>query len=72
MRNFLTSEIANFYRLINFPDDPDLALSAGRQLAENLLELLVETFGSIDIRSGYRHPDMNEFGSSPLIQPICG
>ncbi len=63
MRNFMHSEIANFHRLPNFPDDPDLALAAGRGLAESLLEPLVETFGPIDIRSGYRHPEMNDFGS---------
>ncbi len=63
MRNFMASEIANFHRLPNFPDDPDLALAAGRGLAGNLLEPLVETFGPLDIRSGYRSPSMNDFGS---------
>lgn len=63
MRNFMCSEIANFHGVPNYPDDPDLALAAGRALAENLLEPLVETFGPVDIRSGYRHPAMNDFGA---------
>ncbi len=63
MRNFMTSEIANIHGIPNFPDDPDLALAAGRMLAEHCLDPLVETFGPIDIRSAYRHPEMNDFGS---------
>ena len=32
MRDFLYSEIANFYGVSNIPEDPDLALSVGRKL----------------------------------------
>ena len=40
MRDFLYSEIANFYRIQNIPDDPDLAIMAGRKLCEEALEPL--------------------------------
>ena len=56
MRNFLTSEIANISGIPNLPVDPDLCLQAGRALAKHCLDPLVETFGPIDIRSGYRSP----------------
>lgn len=71
MRNFMGSEIANFHQLQNFPDDPDLALAAGRKLAEHLLDPLVETFGPIDIRSGYRSPSMNHFGATQVKPQKC-
>ena len=32
MRDMLYSEIANFHRIQNVPDDPDLAIAAGRRL----------------------------------------
>ena len=71
MRNFMTSEIANFHQLQNFPHDPDLALAAGRKLAEHCLDPLVETFGPIDIRSGYRAPEMNHFGARQVKPQKC-
>ncbi|MEL7299038.1 MAG: hypothetical protein AAFM92_01520 [Pseudomonadota bacterium] len=71
MRNFMTSEIANFYRLQNFPSDPDLALAAGRKLAKHCLDPLVETFGPIDIRSAYRSPEMNDFGATQVNPQKC-
>ena len=40
MRDFLYSEIAGFHGVPNLPDDPDLAIAAGRQLCETLLEPL--------------------------------
>ena len=63
MRDFLLSEISNFFGMPNIPDDPDLALHVGRQLAEDLLEPLVETFGPIAIRSAYRSPSVNGYGA---------
>jgi hypothetical protein len=45
MRDFLNSEISNFYQIPNIPDDPALALTAGRALAIELLDPLVDTFG---------------------------
>ena len=36
-RQFLSSEIATAYGVPNIPDDPDLAIDAGRQLCEHIL-----------------------------------
>ena len=63
MRDFLYSEIASFYAIPNIPDDPDLAVAAGRQLCEELLEPLQATFGRIAIRSAYRSCEVNAFGN---------
>ncbi|MCR4378459.1 MAG: hypothetical protein NUV50_10270 [Rhodospirillales bacterium] len=63
MREFLYSEIANFYGLTNVPEDPDMAIAAGRQLCENLLEPLNTAFGRVSIRSGYRSPEVNAYGN---------
>jgi hypothetical protein len=62
MRDFLHSEIANFYGIPNIPDDPDLAIAAGKRLCEELLEPLQESFGRISIRSAYRSCEVNERG----------
>jgi hypothetical protein len=62
MRDFLFSEIASIEGMSNLPDDPDLAIAAGRGLCENLLEPLQATFGRLAIRSAYRSPEVNEFG----------
>src|SRR5882757_3671935 len=62
MREFLYSEIAAIEGMVNLPDDPDLAIAAGRGLCENLLEPLQATFGRIAIRSAYRSPEVNGFG----------
>ena len=37
LRDFLYSEIANFHGIPNMPDNPDLAIDAGRRLCEVLL-----------------------------------
>jgi hypothetical protein len=63
MREFLFSEIASIEGMPNLPDDPDLAIAAGRGLCENLLEPLQATFGRISIRSAYRSPAVNAFGN---------
>jgi len=63
LRDFLHSEIADFYRIPNIPDDPDLAIEAGNRLCEELLEPLQATFGRLHIRSGYRSREVNEFGN---------
>lgn len=64
MRDFLYSEIANFYGIQNVPDDPDLAIAAGTRLCEELLEPLQDRFGRISIRSAYRSCAVNEFGNA--------
>src|SRR5215470_19007335 len=64
MRDFLHSEIADFYGIPNIPDDPDLAIAAGRRLCEELLEPLQATFGRLAIRSAYRSVAVNAFGNA--------
>jgi hypothetical protein len=64
MRDFLYSEIANVHRMTNLPDDPELAIAAGRRLCEELLEPLQATFGRIAIRSSYRSSVVNVYGNA--------
>ncbi|MEO0937308.1 MAG: hypothetical protein AAFY38_04065 [Pseudomonadota bacterium] len=64
MRDFLYSEIGNFHRVQNIPDNPDLAIEHGRQLCTQLLDPLEETFGRIAIRSGYRSAALNGYGNA--------
>lgn len=71
MRDFLMSEIASFHGRTNVPDDPDLAIAAGRRLCEGLLEPLVETFGPIAVRSGFRSAALNDFGATTARPQKC-
>jgi hypothetical protein len=64
MRDFLYSEIAVIEGMRNLPNDPDLAIAAGRGLCEALLEPLQATFGRLSIRSAYRSPEINQFGNT--------
>ena len=70
MRDFLYSEIAAFYGIPNIPDDPELAILAGRKFCEEALEPLREQFGRISIRSAYRSPAVNHFGNVHKLN--CG
>ncbi|MEP5631874.1 MAG: hypothetical protein ABJP79_08335 [Tateyamaria sp.] len=63
MRDFLYSEIGNFHKISNIPDDPDLAIAHGRRLCSDLLDPLEETFGRLAIRSGYRSRALNQYGN---------
>ncbi len=63
MRDFLYSEIANLHGIPNIPDDPDLAIAAGRRLCEELLEPLNATFGRVVVRSAFRSCEINAFGN---------
>ncbi len=63
MRDFLYSDIATIEGMRNLPLDPDLAIAAGSQLCQTLLEPLQATFGRIGIRSAYRSPEVNHFGN---------
>lgn len=63
MRDFLYSEISVFYGIPNVPDNPDLAIAAGRQLCTQLLEPLKASFGDLSIRSSYRNAAVNAFGN---------
>ncbi|HEV7346150.1 MAG TPA: hypothetical protein VGN60_11025 [Devosia sp.] len=70
LRDFLYSEIAVIHGFQNIPDDPDLAITAGRKLCETLLEPLQARFGRLSIRSGYRSPQLNHFGNVNKLN--CG
>lgn len=61
MREMLYSEVANFHGLPNLPEDPELAVEAGCNLAEKILEPLHQAFGAVSIRSAYRSPSVNGF-----------
>lgn len=63
MRDFLFSDIAAIHGLSNVPDDPDLAIAAGTQLCEQVLEPLQDRFGRLAIRSAYRSCEVNGFGN---------
>jgi hypothetical protein len=64
MRDFLHSEISEIHAIPNLPEDPDLAIIAGRHLCEELLEPLQATFGRLAIRSAYRSPAVNAYGNA--------
>jgi hypothetical protein len=61
-RDFLHSEIAAAFGIVNQPDDLELATAAGSRLCSELLEPLHATFGKVCIRSGYRSRSLNALG----------
>lgn len=61
MRDFLYSEVANFHKICNIPDHPEVAFKAGAHLCKELLEPLHATFGRVVIRSAYRSSEVNKF-----------
>jgi hypothetical protein len=63
MRDFLFSDIASVHGLNNVPDDPDLAIEAGRRLCVELLEPLQTAFGRVVIRSAFRSTEVNGLGN---------
>jgi hypothetical protein len=62
LRDFLHSEIAAAFGIVNQPDDVDLAVAAGSRLCSELLEPLHATFGKVCVRSGYRSRALNALG----------
>ncbi|MEL7179693.1 MAG: hypothetical protein AAFN63_07665 [Pseudomonadota bacterium] len=71
LRDFLYSEISNFFGKPNIPDDPNLAIAAGEKLCQELLDPMVETFGPIAVRSAYRSPSLNHFGATEVTPQRC-
>ena len=63
MREFLYSEIGNIHRIPNIPENPDMAVAHGKRRCVQCLDPLVETFGVISVRAGYRSPALNRFGN---------
>jgi hypothetical protein len=70
LRDFLHSEIADFYGIPNIPGDPDLAIAAGRRFCLELLEPLQASFGRLAVRSAYRAPAVNALGNKRGLS--CG
>lgn len=63
MREFLYSEVANYHRISNIPDYPDIAIQTGMRLCQQILEPLQAHYGRLYIRSGYRSPTVNQLCS---------
>jgi hypothetical protein len=63
LREFLHSEVAQHFGVINAPEDVDLAIEAGSALCEKVLEPIQAAWGKVHIRSGYRSPEVNELGN---------
>jgi hypothetical protein len=61
MREMLYSEVSNLYGVPNIPENPELAISVGRRLCEEVLEPLHDSFGRVSVRSAYRSPALNKF-----------
>lgn len=59
MREFLYSEISQAENIPNLPHHPDIAISNGTRLCEEILEPIQNSLGRISIRSGYRSPEIN-------------
>ena len=63
MRDFLYSEISAYHGVPNLPDNPELAISNGTRLCEEILEPILDRYGPIQIRSGFRSATLNAFGA---------
>ena len=71
MRDFLYSEISQIERIPNIPDDPELAILAGKSLCKNVLEPIQEQLGRISIRSAYRSCAVNAKGAENKNRYNC-
>jgi len=63
LRDFLYSETAAVHGINNIPDDLELAVAAGRQLCEQVLEPIQAAWGRIHIRSAFRSCKVNQLGN---------
>jgi len=61
MREMLYSDVANLHGMPNIPDYPDLAIEAGSNLCQKVLEPIYKAFGGVTMRSAYRSPSVNDF-----------
>ena len=71
MREFLYSEISQIEGIPNIPSDPDLAIAAGKNLCERVLEPIQDALGRISIRSAYRSCAVNAKGAENKNQYNC-
>jgi hypothetical protein len=63
LRDFLFSETAAANGINNIPDDLALAVEAGSQLCQNVLEPIQQAWGRIHIRSAFRSCEVNQLGN---------
>jgi len=71
MREFLYSEISQIEGIPNLPDDPELAIAAGKNLCERVLEPIQDALGRISVRSAYRAAAVNARGAENHNQYRC-
>jgi hypothetical protein len=71
MRDFLYSEISQIEGIPNIPDNPELAIQAGKALCEHVLEPIQDKLGRISIRSAYRSCAVNAKGTENKNQYNC-
>jgi hypothetical protein len=71
MREFLYSEISQIEGIQNIPDDPELAIAAGKNLCEKVLEPIQDALGRITIRSAYRSRAVNQKGAADQNKYKC-
>ena len=71
MRDFLYSEISQIESIPNIPEFPSIAIEAGAQLCQNVLEPIQKKLGRISIRSGYRSSLVNAKGAENKNQYNC-
>lgn len=67
MREFLHSEIAQIHGLVNAPNNPDLAITTGKELCQNILEPIKRAWGKVHVRSGYRSEAVNKLGNEKKL-----
>lgn len=63
LRDFLFSETAAVMGIENIPDDMELAVAAGSQLCQKVLEPIQNAWGRIHIRSAFRSCEVNQLGN---------
>ncbi|MBC3766386.1 peptidase M15 [Neptunicella marina] len=63
LRDFLFSETAAVHGINNIPDDIELAVEAGTQLCEKVLEPIQDAWGRLHIRSAFRSCEVNQLGN---------
>lgn len=71
MREFLYSEISQIEGIPNIPDNPDLAIEAGRNLCQKVLEPIQDSLDRISVRSAYRSCAVNAKGAENNNQYNC-
>ena len=71
VRDFLYSEISQIEGIPNIPDDPELAIAAGKNLCKHVLEPIQAELGRISIRSAYRSCAVNAKGAEHKNKYNC-